>query len=213
MKTNIALYITNIFLCIVFILLLCSCSSIDNADFDSTVASIESEEFNTDPAREFFNISYNEGMYYYSIYDVNGNVIYAGNSYNEPEIILHEDNIVSLVIQSGTGPSTRKGLFFDVENSVSSKEFYYVLDYSSGLVVYGDEKSNIVIESVFDDAYYQTILYSQLNNPASDIPDLIMDGDLSEEKNSVTVTYVSADHNLVTQTFNLDSDVQSNNTQ
>lgn len=202
MKTK-KYYIIYLFICSVFVLTFCSCSFTGNTD--TTKANTGSED-------EYFNVHYNDGQYCYTIYDIDKNVIYTGSSYKEPEIILHEDNIVSLVIQSGTGPSTRKGLFFDIENSVSSKEIYYVLDYSNGLVVYGDYESNIVIESVFDDAYYKTILYSQLKNPASDIPDLIMDADLSEEKNSVIVTYVSADHNLVTQSFNLDSDVQSNNT-
>ncbi len=194
MKTNKTVIIC-LFICVAIALTFCLCCLFGN---DNLIKS------NNKPEENFFKVDYINEQYYYDIYDINGNVIYTGSNYKEPEIILHKDNSVSLIIQVGTGPSTRIGLFFDIENSFCSKEIMYVLDYSNGWVVYGDGESNIIIESVFNDSYYEIIHYSQLENPASDIPDLIMDANLSIEEKIVIVTYVSADHKLVTQRFAID---------
>lgn len=82
------------------------------------------------------------------------------------------------------------GIFYDYDTDRISKKFHWVLDFTDEIVVIG-HKDRLVLCSIFDDTYYKEI--TNFTYPIAQVADGIVSAELTDDRNTVVVTYIIAD--------------------
>ena len=92
--------------------------------------------------------------YSYEITNLSGKVIYSESSVRKaPTIKPLSPSVLAVSAQTGTGLSTNRAVFCDVQNSIVSETFYYVLGAKDGYVFYVENKDKvhtIICRNIFD---------------------------------------------------------------
>lgn len=126
----------------------------------------------------------------YTVYDLEGNVLYRIESTNrEAEIWEVSPGVYGLVTQTGTGRSTNWAVFCDVEKGLVSDTFHYVLDAQGPYVLcgmYEDQKHSVSLQNIFSptEAEYRI----PLDDASPNVADCIKAGTFTDE-NTVLITY------------------------
>lgn len=163
--------------------------------------SAEPREQEQTPEPEYCNIDdyytlINNGdfTYSYTLKDQNGNVLFEKqNTSRLPKTVQAAPAVFGIVTQTGTGLSTNWAVYCDVENSLVSEYFYYVLGAIDNYVVYADYMDGehfIVIQDMFDGEGYYTKI--KLKNVSSVAADFALGCRFDEEGNAI-VTYLTGE--------------------
>ena len=105
---------------------------------------------------EYYIIKSNENFTYdFCVYDKKGNeLISVKNISRCPNIEMIDENIVSVVVQSGTGRSTNIAHYYDIETGRVSDTYQYVIGTTSDKVVYVEfDKAfgySLIVSKMFD---------------------------------------------------------------
>lgn len=124
---------------------------------------------------DLYSIIKNDDLTYsYKITDKNGKIILSeDNATHEPKFEQVNTYILGLTTQTGTGLSTNRAVYCDVENSKVSETFQYVLmaqgDYVV-YVVYEKNEHNIIVQNIFDKSqYYKKYVLTNCSPVAGDV--------------------------------------------
>ena len=152
-----------------------------------------------DPIDRFYTLQDN-GNYTYSyiMKDRSGNVLCSGENVTKPPHTRQiSENVFSLTTQSGTGLSSSRTVFCDVENSLTST-FYYVLGAKNGYVVYADYLNGehfVIVQDMFDEeGYFCKYKLKNVSLAMDFATDCTFDGG-----ESATVTYLTGKDYTQTQ--------------
>ncbi len=132
--------------------------------------------------------------YSYEILDYKGRILeYEDRLTREPKRQMAGEDVVGIVVQTGTGASTNYARYFDLEDSMLSETFYHVLAAKDGYVVcaeYRDGEHYIIVRDIFDkQQYYKEYI---LENASPDTADVIVNAYFNT-KGNVNVTYLAGD--------------------
>lgn len=178
----------------------------DSTKVSDEVSVDETSILNTEIVVEqssFYKTTQCDFLYSYTIYNKDNNVVKIENDLpKQPHIIMVEDNLVRVTIQSGTGIGTQFGYYYDVENDQFSTIYQCIFDQCNGLVAHTSD-GKVIIQDIFsNDGYYLEI--SEFQNKFSKVAYPFVDVKFSDDGKSVSVTYFSGeDYKKVYETFNL----------
>jgi len=115
-----------------------------------------------------------DNSYTCQVLDRKGNVLFSKNDLRrEPHVEEVNDHTLSLTVQTGTGLSTNWAVYCDVENSLVSETFHYVLLSQKDYVVYADYQDGqhkIVVQNLFDKSqYFEEIPLADCSPVAGDV--------------------------------------------
>ena len=179
----------------------CACGTTHKIEKYESDNVAESHAFAIILDEPLYELWYGDGKYQYIVYNQAGELIAKETLKQEPQIAGNAGGIVSVIWQVGTGASTRCGVFYDTKDSQRSNTIQYVLCYENGVVAYGDSSQNVIVKSLLDDSVIVTLTADMFLEAAEDVPDLYIDAQFSKSLDSLTVTYVSAQHTLLRQKF------------
>ncbi len=137
------------------------------------------------------NTSEDHFSFYYDLYGKQGEKVKHECTYmNEPDIEMLTKYIIKVSVQSGTGLSTRRTYYYDLDKNKFSKTFYYVLGEKESYVAFFDGKK-IIISDMFEEnrALKEIQLKEKLVNSTDPVESVVFSDDLSE----IDVTYFSSD--------------------
>jgi len=133
--------------------------------------------------------SQKDGNYLYRIIDGNGSIVREEKTFRDPRVTKVNDSLIGLMVSYGTGFSTEKTFYYDTETEQMSKDFNCVLTETEEIVVCGD-RDRLHFYGIFDDSFHQEI--TDFKYPIAQIGDIpFQKVELSEEENSITVTYLT----------------------
>ena len=115
-----------------------------------------------------------DNSYTCQVLDRKGNVLFSEKGlHREPHVEEINDHTLSLTVQTGTGLSTNWAVYCDIENSLVSETFHYVLLAQKDYVVYADYQDGqhkIVVQNLFDKSqYYEEIPLADCSPVAGDV--------------------------------------------
>lgn len=141
-----------------------------------------------------YRIERRDLMYYYYIYDNNGNLVKSeGPLPREPHIKIIGEQLLRVTTQAGTGRSTQGGYYYDISNDRFSQVFYSIFDETENLVAFGGYKG-IVIRDIFDISKYCYTIYPLiLTEPLSPVVEPIIDVEIINCGASIEIVYLSGD--------------------
>lgn len=134
--------------------------------------------------------------YSYEITDYNGRVLISDKGLTkQPKREYVSTDVVGISVQTGTGLSTNWAIYCDLENSLVSETFSYVLGTLNNYVIYANYdsesgKHNITVQDIFDrSVYFETY---ELED-ASATADVAVDYAINEDGN-VVITYLKGEN-------------------
>lgn len=153
--------------------------------------------------QDFYTITDNgDFSYSYEICDKNGNVILSENLWHtRPHITKVDENIFKCTTQWGTGITTQKSVYVNVESGLVSEAFNAVYDEFAGKTVYYsflDSRRVMVIQDIFDkDAYYKEF---ELSDDIYVAADAVTGAEVSSDGKTLTVKYLAGKDYVETET-------------
>ena len=138
----------------------------------------------------------------YYIYDTNGKVVSTGNTgFRLPRIEMVNDSLIKYTLQAGTGILTQHGFFYDIENSILSRNFYSIYDQTDELVLCGTDDSVIVQDIFNEDGYYRE--FKEFSQPLSEnTVEKIANAYFANNGTIVVITYLTGEnYEQVTESF------------
>lgn len=180
------------------LLLLVGCS--EKSDKSSVLVDSDkvtsNDSANFENSEKYFKIytgstSEDHFSFYYDLYGKQGEKVKHECTYmNEPDIEMLTKYIIKVSVQSGTGLSTRRTYYYDLDKNKFSKTFYYVLGEKESYVAFFDGKK-IIISDMFEEnrALKEIQLKEKLVNSTDPVESVVFSDDLSE----INVTYFSSD--------------------
>lgn len=145
-------------------------------------------------------IKYNN-MYYYTIFNKNGDTSEKSDFFPKKPEILMQDELIKVSYQSGTGLSTEWNYYYDIENDRFSKYFYSVYDKYNETIAYRSQ-NEIIIENIFEDENHKEI--KDFSHPLSLTTEPFIDVKFNENGTILKVTYLTGDdYQEVTEYFDL----------
>ena len=135
-----------------------------------------------------------DNTYSYKVTDYKDRVLALEENLTKlPKQQYLQHDIVGICIQAGTGLSTNYATYYDLENSLISETFYYVLTAEDRYVVYADRRNDehfIIVRDIFDkEQYYKEY---KLENVSPVAADFAICGDFDSDGN-IIITYLSRD--------------------
>ena len=150
----------------------------------------------------YVNVMQNiDKTYSYDVTDYDGRVLVSEENITErPKQAFVSADVVGIMFQYGTGPSTNEATYYDLENGRVSKTFSYVLTAKNGYVVCADYRNKqhiIIVQDIFDkDSYYKEYVLEDVSSSAS-VADVIIEAcftkDLYEREMTIDITYLAGD--------------------
>lgn len=149
---------------------------------------------------KYFTLTQNDdATYSYALKDKNGNILFErANESRVPDTFQVSATVLSVTMQTGTTLSTNGTVYWDVENSLCSRIFYYVLGVKDNLVVCAEYLAGehfIIVEDMFDaDDYYGKYKIKKVSN----VVDFAV-GCKFNDKGQAVITYLSGDDCVETE--------------
>lgn len=132
--------------------------------------------------------------YSYEVSDYNNRVLASEEGLaTKPEREYVNTDTIGISIQAGTGLSTKRTTYFDLENSRVSETFYYVLSARDDYVIYANYengKHSIEVQDIFDRSVYYQVY--ELENVSPVAADFTVECKQNDD-GSVTVTYLAGE--------------------
>ena len=169
--------------------------SLSNEDVSQNNPSISSYDFidaNTFEENKYYKILYSDYLYFYCIYNEDGEIVKTEGPLDRQPRISVVDGLVKVTVQAGTGLGTQCGYYYRINDGMFSQIFQCIYDQWDGRVAYGG-MNKIVVRDIFDEIiYYREIIsfsesFSKMVEPITDVR-FINDGD------SIEVSYLSGDN-------------------
>lgn len=150
----------------------------------------------------YFTLKQKDSLYYYEIYDISGRIIVSSDPQpKSPDIEMVNDMLMRITTQAGTGIGTQTGYFCDVETGQKSKDFSSIFDQCNNLVAYA-QNDKIIVESIFDECFYQEITNFQF--PFSSVAFPFENAEFINNCQGIRITYLSGtDYAEVSEEFDV----------
>lgn len=150
----------------------------------------------------YFTLNKKGSLYYYEVYDANGNVIVSSDPQPQyPDIEMVDDVLIRITTQGGTGIGTQISYFCNIETGKKSEDFGSVFDQCNNLVAYA-QSDKLIVKSIFDDYFYREIVDFQYPFSPAAFP--FEDAQFINDGHGVRITYFTgADYETVSEEFML----------
>lgn len=179
-------FVVIVFICNLLIALTActSFSSETSSMFSTNVTKNETIEEN-----EHYAIYYSDFMYSYYIFDKNHHIVKSDTSSSMPHIMVLDDSLIRVTIQSGTGIETQWGYYYNLKNDTFSEIFHCIYDQTNDKVAFGG-LNKVIIQDIYDKGkYYQEI--SSFTKPFSEVAAPIISAKFIDNGTNIKVSYLS----------------------
>lgn len=144
--------------------------------------------------QKYYKLAKSENLYYYEIYDENGDVVKKSDKYPKPpKLSMPNKHLIKCTYQTGTGISTQWGFYYDVKKDVFSKTFIGGLydDYEDKIIY--REKDKLIVRNIFDKTdYYDEI--SSFKYPFAKTVEPFINAKFLDKGSKVEVTYLTGEN-------------------
>ena len=140
-------------------------------------------------------------IYFYAIFDKDGNIAKSELFPREPHIEVHDNTLISISMQAGTGIESRWTYYYDVAEDAFSDVFYTVFGQEGGRIVYSDGMS-IIVRDIFSETVF-TRTFDRFDGIAQDVASPFVNAEFIENGQKIRVTYLNEHLDAVTVDFEL----------
>ena len=190
-------------ICVISLIISTGCQQKDitREDKHEEQKTLDSEVINTIDDQQYYLVTNVSGLYSYSIFNKNYEVIrFEEGLSRQPTITMIYDNILSITIQAGTGIATSSTYYYDIDNNQFSPIYQTVLTQSQNIIVRATY-NKIILQDIFDsNGYYQEI--SNFQETFAPVAFPFVKAEFIDDLSGVSITYLSGtEYKEVTESF------------